>query len=348
MSTPPLVRLRSASFGYADRTVVSEVDLAVHEREVVALLGPERVGQVHPRARHPRSECPAGRRRRALRHALSTTSTSTPASATSRSATPCPRRCGRPCTEIVRGRSPPPPPVVEARDARGPRHRARGDRRRGPGRPRARGGRVTLRRTAAAGAHRPRASPGGPTCSSWTSRRPASTTPARRRWPSSCSDSPTGARRCSSCTHELAALDGVVNRIVCLDAGHVDFDGTPAAYAQHLQRHAVGSDHHHPDDDAPRRGHVIGAAPLDPAPGRWRRERPARPRLHAPGAARGPAGRLRGAARRGLPRAAPDVAHRRRHGARRAGRGRRRRARPARSRCSPPSSPPCSPRSPSS
>ena len=45
MSTPPLVRLRSASFGYADRTVVSEVDLAVDEREVVALLGPNGSGK---------------------------------------------------------------------------------------------------------------------------------------------------------------------------------------------------------------------------------------------------------------------------------------------------------------
>ena len=67
-------------------------------------------------------------------------------------------------------------------------------------------------------------------------------------------------------THELEALEGVVTRIVCLDAGHIDFDGTPAAYADHLRRHAVGSDHHHPDDDSPRRGHVIGAAPLDPTP----------------------------------------------------------------------------------
>ena len=32
-------------------------------------------------------------------------------------------------------------------------------------------------------------------------------------------------------THELAALEAVVSRIVCLDSGHVDFDGDPAAYA---------------------------------------------------------------------------------------------------------------------
>ncbi len=66
-------------------------------------------------------------------------------------------------------------------------------------------------------------------------------------------------------THELAALEGVVTRIVCLDAGHVDFDGSAAAYAAHLAGHAAGSGHHHPDDSRQRPGHVIGAAPLDPA-----------------------------------------------------------------------------------
>ena len=36
---PPLVRLHGASFGYTDRPVVSGVDLELHQREVVALLG---------------------------------------------------------------------------------------------------------------------------------------------------------------------------------------------------------------------------------------------------------------------------------------------------------------------
>jgi len=67
-------------------------------------------------------------------------------------------------------------------------------------------------------------------------------------------------------THELAALEAVVSRIVCLDSGHVDFDGNPAAYAAHVAGHSPGSGHHHPDERAAGSGHVIGAAPLDPAP----------------------------------------------------------------------------------
>jgi zinc transport system ATP-binding protein len=66
-------------------------------------------------------------------------------------------------------------------------------------------------------------------------------------------------------THELAALEGVVSRIVCLDAGHVDFDGSPQAYAAHLAGHSPGSGHHH-DGGTPRSGRLLGAAPLDPGP----------------------------------------------------------------------------------
>ena len=56
-----------------------------------------------------------------------------------------------------------------------------------------------------------------------------------------------------------------MSRIVCLDSGHVDFDGDPAAYAAHVAGHSAGSGHHH-DDRGGTAGHVIGAAPLDPAP----------------------------------------------------------------------------------
>lgn len=39
-------------------------------------------------------------------------------------------------------------------------------------------------------------------------------------------------------THELAALHGVVDRIVEIDTGHLTFDGTPQEYAEHQARRA--------------------------------------------------------------------------------------------------------------
>ena len=54
-------------------------------------------------------------------------------------------------------------------------------------------------------------------------------------------------------THELDVLAGVVTRIVCLDGGHIDFDGDPEAYAAHLAEadhpHIHGG-HHHDHDHA--------------------------------------------------------------------------------------------------
>lgn len=56
-------------------------------------------------------------------------------------------------------------------------------------------------------------------------------------------------------THELDAIEDIVTRIVCLDGGRIDFDGTPAAYAAHLAGHSdhpdPGSGHHHPNDERP-------------------------------------------------------------------------------------------------
>lgn len=60
-------------------------------------------------------------------------------------------------------------------------------------------------------------------------------------------------------THELEALEGVVNRIVCMDAGRIDFDGSPQAYAE------AGDDH----GESHRRGGGIACGPdghpLEPA-----------------------------------------------------------------------------------
>jgi zinc transport system ATP-binding protein len=45
-------------------------------------------------------------------------------------------------------------------------------------------------------------------------------------------------------THELEALELIVNRIVCLRDGTVDFDGTPTTYAAHELAHEAGHHHH--------------------------------------------------------------------------------------------------------
>jgi len=44
-ATDPVVSLRSASFGYADRAVVSDVSLEIRQGEVIALLGPNGSGK---------------------------------------------------------------------------------------------------------------------------------------------------------------------------------------------------------------------------------------------------------------------------------------------------------------
>jgi len=46
-------------------------------------------------------------------------------------------------------------------------------------------------------------------------------------------------------THELDALRDLVTRVVCMDAGRVDFDGTTEEYAVHVAGHRPGTDHHH-------------------------------------------------------------------------------------------------------
>ncbi|MCK0111166.1 metal ABC transporter ATP-binding protein [Ornithinimicrobium sp. F0845] len=75
-------------------------------------------------------------------------------------------------------------------------------------------------------------------------------------------------------THELAALRGIVDRIIEMDAGHVAFDGTPRQYAEHraaISRAADaghgdhhGYDHHGYDhEDGSEGGLLSGAGPMD-------------------------------------------------------------------------------------
>ena len=264
LSDPALVRLRSASFGYADRTVVSAVDLELHGGEVVALLGPNgsgkstlvrgilglttlKAGQVElfdtPLERF------SGHTRVGYvpqRHSLSASVRAT-------------------VTEIVEvGRLP---------------HRPWW-------RPASRQDRAVVSRAIDDVGLGDRAHEEVASLSGGQQRRVLIARALAGQPEVLVMDEPTAGvdqasqealsvvlRRLADrgtsmlvVTHELAALEGLVSRIVCLDAGHVDFDGSAAAYAAHLAGHAVGSDHHHPDDSPPRRGHVIGAAPLDPSP----------------------------------------------------------------------------------
>ena len=260
---PPLVRLHGASFGYADRLVVSGVDLELHQGEVVALLGPngsgkstlvrgilgltaEQGGDVElfgtPRERftdHTRiGYVPQ-------RHSLSASVRAT-------------------VTEIVEvGRLP---------------HRPWW-------KPATREDRAIVREAIADVGLADRAHEEVASLSGGQQRRVLIARALAGRPELLVMDEPTAgvdhasqealadvlhrlADRGTSMivvTHELAALEAVVSRIVCLDSGHVDFDGDPAAYAAHVAGHSAGSDHHH-DDRPVRPDRVFGAAPLDPAP----------------------------------------------------------------------------------
>ncbi|KGN34616.1 zinc ABC transporter ATPase [Knoellia sinensis KCTC 19936] len=68
-------------------------------------------------------------------------------------------------------------------------------------------------------------------------------------------------------THELAALSDVVTRIVCMNAGHVDFDGSPTAYAAGHRRHELGDGHHH-SPSADEREPGLAAIVTDALPSR--------------------------------------------------------------------------------
>jgi len=69
-------------------------------------------------------------------------------------------------------------------------------------------------------------------------------------------------------THELAALHDVVTRIVCMDGGHVDYDGTPHDYLETHRGHEAGTGHHHDAPVADVRTPGMAAIVSDPLPAR--------------------------------------------------------------------------------
>jgi zinc transport system ATP-binding protein len=64
-------------------------------------------------------------------------------------------------------------------------------------------------------------------------------------------------------THELQAVRGVLTRIVQLHGGQVTFDGTPADYARSQGAATSGHDGHHHDDDEAFPPESPAAGPLD-------------------------------------------------------------------------------------
>lgn len=246
LSDSPLIDLRSASFGYADRTVVSDLSLTVHPGEVVAVLGPngsgkstlvrgllglveQRGGEVllfgTPRERF-REHTRIGYVPQ--RHSLSASVRAT-------------------VSEIVAvGRLP---------------HRPWW-------KPASRADREVVARSVAAVGLGDRAHEEVAALSGGQQRRVLIARALAAQPDLLVMDEPTaGVDHASQdalarvlhdlaadgtsmlvVTHELDALRDVVTRIVCLEAGAVDFDGTPAEYAAHLADHAAGSGHHHDDD----------------------------------------------------------------------------------------------------
>jgi zinc transport system ATP-binding protein len=64
-------------------------------------------------------------------------------------------------------------------------------------------------------------------------------------------------------THELAAVRGVLTRIIQLNGGQVTFDGTPGEYARSQRAPAAGHDGHHDDQDQAPAAAFPAAGPLD-------------------------------------------------------------------------------------
>lgn len=259
----PLIELRSASFGYADRTVVSGVDLTVHPGEVVALLGPNGSGKstlvrglLGLTEQHGGDVLLLGTPRDRFRehtrigyvpqrHSLSSSVRATVREIVGVGRLPH-RPWWRPASKVDRA------VVGESIAAVGLADRAdeevaslSGGQQR----------RVLIARSLAG--HPDLLVMDEPTAGVDHENQLALAEVLRHLAADGTS--------MLVVTHELDALHEVVTRIVCMDSGHVDFDGTPTEYAAHLEDHSRGSDHHHDDrhHGVPARA-LLGDGPLDP------------------------------------------------------------------------------------
>lgn len=266
MSTPPLISLRSASFGYADRRVVDGVTLAQGPGEVIALLGPNGSGkttlvkgllglsehlggdvalfgtplaQFHDKPRI--GYVPQ-------RHSLSAS-----VRATVREIVETGRLPLRPWWRFASAADS--AVVDEALDAVGLRDREREDVAALSG---GQQRRVLIARALAA-------QPDvlvmdEPTAGVDTANQRILAEVLAR----------LAARGTSMLivTHELAALRDVVTRIVCMDGGHVDFDGSPADYQHGHRGHELGDGHHHDSPGSAPRGDGLPGIVTDALPTR--------------------------------------------------------------------------------